>query len=33
MSGKRDIKGPLSKGPKKGAKEGTRTLKKRPVSR
>ncbi len=32
-SSKGDKKGPLAKGPKKGAKEGTRTLKKKPVPR
>lgn len=33
MGAKKDVKGPLSKGPKKGAKEGTRTLKKKAIPR
>lgn len=33
MGGKKDVKGPLAKGPKKGAKEGNRKLKTRPIPR
>jgi hypothetical protein len=33
MKGKGDKKGPLAKGPKKGVKEGSRTLKKKAIPR
>jgi hypothetical protein len=33
MAGKKDVKGPLAKGPKKGAKEGNRKLKTKAIPR